>query len=36
MFRGAGLEKVKFLVTADEEAAEGGPENRRVEIKVVP
>ena len=36
MFRGAGLEKVKFIVTANEKAAEGGPENRRVEIRVDP
>ena len=36
MFRGAGLEKVKFVVSADEDAAEGSPDNRRVEIRIVP
>ncbi len=36
MFRGAGLEKVKFVISADENAEEGSPDNRRVEIRVVP
>lgn len=36
MFRGAGLEEVKFRTVAMGEAVEGGPENRKVEIRILP
>jgi hypothetical protein len=36
MFRGAGLKDVDFKAIAKEKAGEGGPENRRVEIRIVP
>jgi hypothetical protein len=36
MFRGAGLEDVEFKSVAKEKANEGGPESRRVEIRIVP
>jgi hypothetical protein len=36
MFRGAGLDQARFTVSASDEAVEGGPENRRVEITVRP
>lgn len=36
MFRGAGLEQVEFTVSASDMPAEGGPDNRKVEITVRP
>jgi hypothetical protein len=36
MLRGAGLDAAQFKVTASESPKEGGPEQRRVEIKIIP
>ena len=36
MLKGAGIDQAEFVVSADESPALGGPDNRRVEIKVVP
>lgn len=36
MFRGAGLDEVEYAIIADDEVMEGGPSQRRVEIRVVP
>lgn len=36
MLRGAGLEQAEFVVSAVDEAIEGGPDTRRVEITIVP
>lgn len=36
MLRGAGLENAEFAVSAHDEAIEGGPDVRRVEITIVP
>lgn len=36
MFRGAGLTDVEFAISAHGEAVEGGPGNRKVEIRIVP
>ena len=36
MFQGAGLDEVEYDISAQEQAVEGGPELRRVEIRVVP
>lgn len=35
MFRGAGLD-TEFVIRAGDEAIEGGPENRKVDIRIVP
>jgi hypothetical protein len=36
MFRGAGLDEAQFIVSANDKAVEGGPDNRKVEITVLP
>lgn len=36
MLRGAGLDDVQFTVVASERPRQGGPEQRRVEIKIIP
>ncbi|MBO9670746.1 MAG: hypothetical protein J7485_09535 [Sphingobium sp.] len=36
MLRGAGLDETRFTVVASEAPKEGGPELRRVEIKIIP
>jgi hypothetical protein len=36
MFRGAGLDRVEFVIRAQDDAIEGGPENRKVDIRIVP
>ncbi len=36
MLKGAGIDRADYTVSADEAPAVGGPENRRVEIRVVP
>jgi len=36
MFRGAGLSETEFVVSANEAAVEGGPGNRKVELRIIP
>ncbi len=36
MLKGAGIDRADYVVSADESPVPGGPDNRRVEIKVVP
>jgi hypothetical protein len=36
MLRGAGLDQARYVVTADEHPALGGPAERRTVITVVP